>query len=250
MTDEMELMMRLHLNNRRQGPGSDEMTELALRLAGLEEGRSYRVADVGCGTGAQTMVLGRRLRGKVMAVDLFQEFLGKLEERLRGERLSARVSTLVASMDDLPFGREELDVIWSEGAVYNMGFRRGVSYWREFLKPGGVLAVSELSWLTDERPAELEAFWNGEYSEMCTVAGKIRVLEEVGYKVIGYFVLPDSCWLENYYEPLLARHRDFLERFGDQEVTRGIVETDRREVDFYRKYKDYYGYGFYIAQKM
>lgn len=37
--------------------------------------------------------------------------------------------------------------------------------------------------------------------------------------------------------------------YGNLEMAHRIVETDRQEVDFYKKYKDYYGYGFYVAQK-
>ena len=53
----------------------------------------------------------------------------------------------------------------------------------------------------------------------------------------------------NYYIPLLASHDAFLQQYGNQEMAHRIVETDRQEVDFYKKYKDYYGYGFYVAQK-
>ena len=73
---------------------------------------------------------------------------------------------------------------------------------------------------------------------------------EAGYKVLGHFILPDDCWLDNYYNPLLDSHKDFMEKFGDNEVARVIVERDIQEADFYKKYKDYYSYGFYIAQKL
>lgn len=246
----MELMMHLHLNNKRQGPGSEEATNLALNLAGVDKQKKYKIADIGCGTGAQTLTLAKALQGEIVAVDLFDEFLKKLEERFEKEEVVASVRTLSASMDNLPFAEEEFDMIWSEGAVYNMGFENGVNYWKGFLKKGGILAVSELSWLTGERPSELEEFWVGEYAEMAPVSEKIRILENAGYKVLGHFILPDECWLENYYNPLLASHAGFLSQYGDMEAARQIVETDRSEVAFYQKYKDYYSYGFYIAQKL
>ena len=85
---------------------------------------------------------------------------------------------------------------------------------------------------------------------MDTIAGKIKALEEAGYKVLGRFILPDDCWLDNYFNPLLDSPKDFMEKFGDNEVARVIVERDIQEADFYKKYKDYYSYGFYIAQKL
>lgn len=248
--DEMELMMQLHLNNKRQGPGSDEATNLAITLAGIDKEKSYKIADIGCGTGGQTISLAKTLKGEIVAVDLFEEFLEKLKENCENENTTAHIEALSASMDKLPFEKEEFDIIWSEGAVYNIGFKYGINYWKEFIKPGGILAVSELSWITNSRPNELEDFWNGEYSEMDSISGKIRVLEEAGYKVLGHFILSDDCWLDNYYVPLLGSHKEFLERFYDNETARMIVERDIKEVEFYKKYKDFYSYGFYIAQKI
>lgn len=246
----MELMVHLHLNNKRQGPGSEEATRLAVSLAGLDREKSYRIADIGCGTGAQTMTLARTLKGEIVAVDLFTDFLERLKERISGENLKASVTTLAASMDQLPFEPEMFDVIWSEGAVYNMGFKNGICCWKNFLKKGGVLAVSELTWITDSRPKELEDFWNGEYAEMNTASGKIRILEEAGYKVLAHFILPDNCWVDNYYVPLMAAHDGFLKKYADNETALHIVETDQQEFDSYKKYKDYYNYAFYIARKL
>ena len=42
-------------------------------------------------------------------------------------------------MEHLPFGKEEFDLIWSEGAIYNIGFQRGLKEWREYIKPGGYI---------------------------------------------------------------------------------------------------------------
>ena len=246
----MGLRIRLHINNQRQGPGSDAMTRLALTLAGVDRNKAYKIADIGCGTGAQTVVLAKALKGEIAAVDLSEAFLEKLRERTRNETFAASIKTLAASMDKLPFGRNELDIIWSEGAVYNIGFKSGVSYWRRFLKKGGILAVSELSWIANRRPGEIEEFWNREYREMDAISGNVRTLEASGYRVLAHFILPDSCWLENYYNPLLKRHREFMDRFAGVGEARRIVEAERQEARFYRKYKKYYGYCFYIAQKI
>lgn len=254
--EEMELMMHLHLDNERQGPGSNEMTELVLelafKLAGFDNSRSCRTADIGCGTGAQTITLAKSLKGEITAVDIFSGFLEKLQQRIQTEKesLTASVSCIEASMDNLPFKQEEFDIIWSEGAIYNIGFRKGLEYWKQFLKKGGILAVSEITWTTDRRPSELEEFWNGAYSEMDTASGKIKALEEAGYRILGHLMLPENCWTDKYYKPLLESHGPFLARFAGNGTAAGIVAADIREADMYNRYKNFYSYGFYIARKI
>ena len=235
--NEMELMMHLHLNNDRQGPGSEEMTRLALDIARVDKAACYRMADLGCGTGAQTLTLAQELQGEIVAVDLFETFLEKMQERIHNAHLKASVTSLAAFIDHLPFAEGEFDIIWSEGAVYNIGFRKGAGYWKNFLKEGGILAVSELSWTTGSRPNELEQFWKEAYPEVDTVSNKIRVLEDLGYKVLGHFILPEYCWMENYYLPLLERHPSFMKEFGHLEVARNIVSMDKQEVDLLKRCK-------------
>ena len=181
------------------------------------------------------------LKGEIVAVDLFPTFLNKLKENYDHEvkqgNVTASLRTIAASMDSLPFDKEEFDIIWSEGAIYNIGFERGVNYWKHFLKKEGILAVSELSWTTRKRPSEVELFWNSEYPEMNTIAGKTAILEDAGYKVLGHFILPDNCWTDNYYLPLLKRHNEFLQAYGENELARQIVEKDRQEFELYKKYR-------------
>jgi SAM-dependent methyltransferase len=161
-----------------------------------------------------------------------------------------RISTLACSMDNLPFDEEGLDVIWSEGAIYNIGFEKGVVDWRRFLKAGGLLVASEITWITDSRPAELQNYWDGEYPEINVASAKIRVLEKHGYSPIGYFVLPEPCWLDHYYRPLQARFEDFLDRNGNSEEARVIVANEQREIELYETHKAHFSYGVYVARKL
>ncbi len=248
--DDLELLLDLHLGSVRQGPGGDQETALAIRLAGLEGGKGLKIADIGCGNGASSLMLARTLDAHVTAVDFLAPFLAELEAASAEAGLSDRITTQEASMDALPFEDEQFDVIWAEGAIYNMGFRVGVEAWRRFLKPGGVLAVSELTWLTAERPGELQAHWDGEYPEVDVASAKIEVLEQAGYGPIGYFTLPERCWLENYYRPMQARFNAFLERHGHRDTAKAIVDAEQREIELYERFKAFVSYGFYIARKV
>jgi SAM-dependent methyltransferase len=153
-------------------------------------------------------------------------------------------------MDNLPFADEELDIIWSEGAIYNIGFEKGVADWRRYLKAGGILVASEITWLTDSRPEEIQSYWDGEYPEIDVASAKIRLLERHGYSPIGYFVLPEHCWLDQYYRPMQARFNDFLNRNGNSKEARAIVAAEQREIALYETYKAHVSYGVYIAKKL
>jgi SAM-dependent methyltransferase len=248
MTD-IQLLIDLHKDWERQGPGSPEVTRKALELLGIRKEDPLKIADIGCGSGGQTITLAQHTSGPIKAVDLFPEFLEELGKKAEELGLKDRISTSIQSMQELDFEEEELDLIWSEGAIYIMGFEEGVRNWRRFLKPGGFLAVSEVSWLTHSRPAEIEEYWGEQYPEIDTISNKIRLLEENGFSPLAHFVLPSHCWLDNYYRPLEQRFDAFLERHQNTTAARRIVEDEKREIQVYEKFKDYYSYGFYLAQK-
>jgi SAM-dependent methyltransferase len=247
--DPTDLLIDLHLRQYRQGPGSDEATGLALALSGLETGRELKIADIGCGTGASTLALAGALDANITAIDLFPAFLDELQRRADAAGVADSITCNAASMDDLKFDEGSLDVIWSEGAIYNIGFETGIRQWRRFLKPGGILAVSELTWLTETRPSELAEHWNREYPEVATASEKMRQLEAAGYVPVGYFPLPKVCWLDHYYRPLQASFAGFLERHSGHTLAQEIIDAEEFEIALYERHADYISYGFYIERR-
>jgi len=244
------LLVDLHRDGARQGPGSDGETLRAFELTRLDSRAGLQIADIGCGTGASTLILASKLPNvRIKAVDLMPEFLSVLVERARAAHCAGRIETLVASMASLPFRVESFDLIWSEGAIYNIGFGTGIEIWRPFLRPGGVLAVSEITWLRPDPPEEIRRYWNAEYSEIATAAEKVAILERARYDLLGYFVLPPTNWIDNYYRPTEARIAAFLERHPDCPEAAQVVEMDRQEADLYARYQGWFSYGFYVARK-
>lgn len=248
--DDLDLLVDLHLAGERQGPGGEAETQLAIALSGLPNGRKLKIADIGCGTGASTITLAKSLNAEITAVDFLPAFLTELERRAEAEGVSERITTLPVSMDALTFEPSSLDAIWSEGAIYNIGFKNGIRSWRQFLKPDGILAVSELTWLTNQTPTELEEHWSREYPEVDTASAKMALLEAHGYMPLGYFALPETCWLDNYYHPMQARFADFLDRHEGSAAARAIVEADKQEIALYERYSAFVSYGFYVARKL
>ena len=234
-----QLLIDLHKSANRQGPGGDAETEKALSLAMIDQKAPLKIADIGCGTGASTLLLARLLKAQITAVDFLQDFLEVLEGRAENMGLSEKITTLNCSMDNLPFDDEEYDVIWSEGAIYNIGFERGVMDWNRYLKVGGVLVVSEITWITASRPSEIQKYWEGEYPEIDVASSKIGVLKKNGYSPIGYFVLPEHCWLDNYYRPMQNSFAEFLARNANSENAQAIVAAEKKEITLYERFKEH-----------
>jgi ubiquinone/menaquinone biosynthesis C-methylase UbiE len=232
---ELELIIDLHKNSERQGPGSEEETLRAIKFMNLSSDRNLKIADIGCGSGGQTITLSQNLNGEIIAVDLFPEFLDELNEKSQKLGLKEKIKTLEKSMDDLPFNNEEFDIIWSEGAIYNLGFENGIKKWKDYLKVGGFLAVSEITWITNSRPKEIEEFWTQEYPEIDTASNKIKILENNGYTLVGYFHLTQNSWIENYYKPMEDRFETFLERNNNSELAKKVVKENKSEMELCQK---------------
>ena len=170
---DLELICDYFSTLERQGPGSPEITIKALSFVDNLNDKS-RIADIGCGSGGQTMVLAQHAPGNITGIDLFPVFIDLFNRNAEKLNLQERVKGICGSMEDLSFRDEALDLIWSEGAIYNIGFERGLKEWRKFLKTGGHIAVSEVSWFTKERPSEIHEFWMDAYPEIDTIPHKGR----------------------------------------------------------------------------
>ena len=233
----------------RQGPGSPEITLKALGFIDNLTEKS-RIADLGCGTGGQTMTLAQNALGQITGLDLFSYFIDLFNRNARQLNLQDRVKGVVGSMDNLPFQKEELDLIWSEGAIYNIGFERGLNEWKQFLKKGGYIAVSEASWFTDERPAEINNFWIEAYPEIDTIPNKVGQMQKAGYIPVATFILPENCWTEHFYALQAEAQEKFLKKYAGNKTAEKLIFYQRHETELYYKYKDFYGYVFYIGKKI
>jgi ubiquinone/menaquinone biosynthesis C-methylase UbiE len=153
-------------------------------------------------------------------------------------------------MDNLPFNDEGFDLIWSEGAIYNIGFEKGLNDWRRFLKTGGFVAVTEASWFTANRPAEIESFWQDAYPGIDTIPNKVAQLQKSGYVPVATFILPENCWTEHFYDLQVKAREDFLMKHAGNKSAEDFIASERHEAQLYYKYKEYYGYVFYIGRKI
>ncbi len=233
----------------RQGPGSKDATIKALSFIDNIDEKS-NIVDLGCGTGCQTIVLAQNTPGNIIGIDLCPAYIDKLNENAQKLNLQSRVKGVIGSMDQLDFQLYELDLIWCEGAIYNIGFEKGMNYWNKFLKKGGYIAVTEATWFTEKRPKEIFDFWNDAYPEIDTIPNKIDQMQKAGYVVIASFILPEVCWTDNFFKPEIAAQKTFLNKYKGNKSVEEFVKYEKRHALLYDKHKDYYGYVFYIGKKL
>lgn len=246
---DFDLICEYFASMERQGPGSPEITVQALKFVdGLTE--QSRIADLGCGTGGQTMILAGHAPGTITGVDLFPQFIDIFNQNAKGLGFEDRVQGIVGSMKEPPFEQEALDLVWAEGSIYNIGFERGLNEWRQYLRKGGYVAVTEASWFTAKRPAEINDFWMEAYAEIDTIPNKVMHMQQAGYLPVATFVLPENCWTKHFYDLQIEAEKKFLEKYAGKQAAENFISYQRHERDLYYKYKEFYGYVFYIGKKI
>ncbi|WP_370574121.1 class I SAM-dependent methyltransferase [Methanomethylovorans sp.] len=233
----------------RQGPGSNKCTEKAFNmLQSLPSGA--RILDIGCGVGMQTLHLASICEDcHITATDIYQPYLDKLMKKAAEKGLSGRISTVCASMDDLPFKDDEFDVIWCEGAIFVIGFEKGLNYWKRFLKEGGFIALTEAAWFTDTPSEEAQQLWQEAYPDIKDIPETEKGIEAAGYTVIDRFRLPASAWWDDYYVHFEKRLDSMEAKFKGNADAGLVIEFSRKEIEVFRKHSDEYGYVFFIMQK-
>jgi SAM-dependent methyltransferase len=194
------------------------------------------------------MVLAQNILGSITGIDIFPDFINIFNHDAKELNLQDRVKGIVGSMDKLPFQSEEFDLIWSEGAIYNIGFERGLTEWRKYLKKDGYIAVTEATWFTEERPIEIENYWDNHYPAITTISNNVGTMQKAGYIPISVFTLPEKCWIDNYFTPQIPVNEKFLKKYNGDKIVEEFVAGNRNEERMYHEYKKYYGYVFYIGK--
>jgi len=240
---QMALMFSFFEGVVRKGPGSEASTLKALSmLDGLPP--TPRIVDFGCGAGTASLVLARATQGNVTAGEIYQPFLRQLEALAASEGLTDGIRTVEADMAAPPFPDSSFDLVWSEGAIYIVGFERGLKRWRRLLRTGGFIAVTEVS--CEVPPREAVDFWTTEYPAMTNIEDNLTKVRSAGYEPVGHFVLPSEDW-ENYYGPLQEQLVAFRTKHTENAQAQAFADSLQREIDVWKECGSSYGYVFYLG---
>lgn len=241
-----DIFFEIHQDLPREGPGRDQYTRKAFQM--LPRIDQPHILDIGCGPGGPTMELARLCNGHVIGLDTHQPYLERLKRKIEEAGFSERVESVKGSMFEMSFPERSFDIIWAEGAIYIIGFERGLREWRRFLKPHGFLVVHEMTWLKSNPPQEIHEYWMRIYPGIKTVQENLELISECDYTLIRHFPLPEDAWWVEYYGPLEERIKKLRKKYRNDTDALKIIDNEQEEIDQYKKYSEWYGSVFYIMQ--
>ncbi|MGD9703904.1 MAG: cyclopropane-fatty-acyl-phospholipid synthase family protein [Acidimicrobiia bacterium] len=232
----------------RQGPGDRTSTAGALALCdGLPSAPS--ILDLGCGVGAQTLHLAELTDGSIVAVDNHAPFIDRLGVVAAERGLAIRIRPLLADMAAAGLPPASFDLVWSEGALYQLGLDAALRLCADLLRPGGYLAFTDAVWRRDDPPAEVRASFDGDYPAMGSVDDVVAVIVRSGLELVDHFTLRDEAWWHDFYTPLQARVRELRGiHAADPEALEVLDQLDA-ETEMRRRYGGYYAYEFFVARR-
>jgi hypothetical protein len=141
----------------------------------------------------------------------------------------------------------KIDLLWAEGAAYNIGFANALTTWATTIKTNGFAVVSELCRLREQIPDAVSEFFRSGYPDMQSVPQNIELAEKAGYKIFNTYTLPKEAWVKDYYDVLEPRAKALVSH-SDVAVRDFAAET-LREIETFKISEDSYGYVFYILQR-
>ncbi len=186
------------------------------------------ILDIGCGSGVATMELARLTNGQILGLDIDQRSLDELNRKVKKAGLSDRVETVKCSMFEMDLPDESFDIIWAEGSIFVIGFRRGLVQWRRLLKRNGFLIV---------------------HDAIENATSKLEQIGHCGYEFLGRFTLPEDVWWTEYYEPLGRRIREVRSKYESNCSALAVLDKEQREIDMVKKDPKLYGSVFFVMQK-
>lgn len=243
-----DVFFRVYENLPRQGPGNRACAARALGLCG-EMRESPAILDMGCGVGGQTLQLAELTSGSIVAIDSHVPSVERLQAAVAERGLSSRVRAIVGDMacPEQPPG--SFDLVWSEGALYNIGLRNALRVCHGMLRPGGYLVFSDSVWRKENPPPAVKSCFDLEYPAMTWVADDLAAIRDSGFDLVGHFTLPDEAWWDDFYTPMEARIAELRTEYHHDQEALAILDQLAEEPEMHRRHSAFYAYEFFVARR-
>ena len=243
-----EIFFEVYESLPRQGPGDRTCAARALALCG-DLPRSPAVLDLGCGVGGQTIHLAELTSGVIVAVDSHVPSIERLRARAAELGLSQRIWPVVGDMANPGLPPASFDLVWSEGALYNIGIENALRICHELLRPGGYLAFTDAVWRRENPPPEVKESFDLDYPAMGKISDVIAKIDSSGFSLVGHFTLPDEAWWEDFYAPMEVRIEELRGNYAADAEALDVLDKLAQEPAIYRRSSDYYAYEFFVLRR-
>ena len=187
-----------------------------------------RILDVGCGSGVPTMELARLSNGTIVGFDIDQSLLDLFIKKIIKLGISDRIRVIKCSIYDMEFPDESFDIIWAEGSISVIGFKKGLQEWKRFLKSNGYIVV---------------------HDEKGDIEEKLEQISSCGYELLDYFILNEDIWWAEYFAPLEKLISETRTKYTDEPKVLEQLHNAQREIDMFKKNPKLNSSGFFIMQK-
>lgn len=117
-------------------PSLDSPYPLEFMYALVGDVRGRRVLDLGCGTGADSVLLAAR-GADVSAVDISPDLLALASERASLDGQAERIVPLCGSTHDIPVPDASMDLVFGNAVLHHVDLTLTAREVRRVLKPGG-----------------------------------------------------------------------------------------------------------------
>ena len=157
-------------------PGGERTTLRALELAGV--GAGERLLDVASGAGSSALLAARELGCEVVGIEYGEGAVRGANAAARDAGLGGRVSFHQGDAERLPFDDAGFDAVLCECSLCTFADKpRAVAELRRMLRPGGRLAISDVTIDRDRMPPGLDA-------PLAAVACVGEALPRAGYEAL------------------------------------------------------------------
>lgn len=239
----IEALIALHSGLERQGPGDPAFSEFIIEQL-PELPPNPAIADIGCGAGAGALILARKYRSRVKAVDFSKVFLDQMMQRARLEGLEGLIEPIECDMGKLDWQPGSIDLLWSEGAAYNISFEGALITWRPLMAANAIAVISEMNYFSNDAPEVVVHYMKSAYPGIKTESANSDLINSSGFKLLALHRLPTNAWWENYYDPL--REKITALKDTDDHVMQAVIDEAEEEMKFFKVHHDDFGYTYYL----
>jgi SAM-dependent methyltransferase len=244
-----EIFLEVYESLPRQGPGNRACAEQALGLC-PDLPRSPAVLDLGCGVGGQTLHLVELLPGAIItAIDSHPSSIERLQAIVAERGLPDRVRPVVGDMAQPGLPPEHFDLIWSEGALYNIGIEPALGVCRSLLRPRGHLVFTDAVWRKENPPPEVKSSFDLDYPTMGRDPDVLAAIGKTGFSLVDHFTVSDDAWWDDFYTPMEQRITELRGTYTGDGESVGVLDQLAQEPDRHRRHSDYYAYEFFVARR-